>query len=108
MPLRLAPDGQASTRHPLAGGDYRIAYPACEQTMSTYVQHWRVGLCPPTRAQAWAMTTGVTLVTSLPTPVMDAISRRGTRLGLHDSVAPRDYPNLVERPRGYGGSDPSN
>jgi len=97
----------------LAGGDHRVAYPGYEQAMSTYVQRSRAfaitmarRLVPTNRAQAWAMTTGVKLITSLPAPVMHAISRRGTRLGLHDSFTPRDYPSLIGLPRGDAGVQP--
>ena len=52
-------------------------------------------LVPANRAQVWAMTSGVQLLTRVPPPVVRALSRFGGGLGLHESVRPKDYPSLV-------------
>ena len=54
-------------------------------------------LVPRTRAQLWALTAGTRLLTAVPAPLMRSLTRRGGRLGLHDSVRPKDYPALVVR-----------
>jgi 2-polyprenyl-6-methoxyphenol hydroxylase-like FAD-dependent oxidoreductase len=88
----------------LARGDHTVAFPAYERAMADYVRRSRTfaramarQLIPRNRAQAWAMTTGVELLTGLPAPVRTTLARRGTRLGLHDSVRTRDYPGPVAR-----------
>ena len=87
----------------LAGGDHAIAYPAYERAISSYVQRSRAfaktmakRLVPANRAQAWAMTSGVQLLTRIPPPVLRTLTRFGGGLGLHESVEPKDYPTLVE------------
>jgi 2-polyprenyl-6-methoxyphenol hydroxylase-like FAD-dependent oxidoreductase len=91
----------------VGGGDPTVAYPAYEAALSNYVQRSRAfaltmanRLIPTSRAQVWAMTTGAKLITSLPAPMARAVARSGTRLGLHDSFRPTDYPSIVGSTRG--------
>jgi 2-polyprenyl-6-methoxyphenol hydroxylase-like FAD-dependent oxidoreductase len=86
----------------LAGGDPTIAFPAYENAMSNYVQRSRAfatgmakRLVPDNRLQLWAMTTGVKLFTALPESLTRAVARRSGGLGLHDSIKPKNYPNLL-------------
>jgi 2-polyprenyl-6-methoxyphenol hydroxylase-like FAD-dependent oxidoreductase len=88
----------------LAGGEHAVAYPAYEQALGGYVRASRAfaakmanRLVPRTRAQLWALTAGTRLLTAVPAPLMRALTRRGGRLGLHDTVRTRDYPALVAR-----------
>ena len=105
----------------VAGGDHTVAFPAYERAMADYVQRSRAfavsvagRLIPRTHVQAWAMTSGVRGLCSLPQPVLRAVVRSSTRrLGLHDSIVPLDYPasfgaRLAERPprAGTSTSDP--
>jgi hypothetical protein len=53
-------------------------------------------LVPRNRAQLWALLAGTTLLTAVPGPLVRAVTRRGGRIGLHDTVRPRDYPALLE------------
>jgi hypothetical protein len=54
-------------------------------------------LIPRSRTQRWALTAGPRLLTAVPGPLVRAFTRRGDRLGLHDTVTPRDYLTLVPR-----------
>lgn len=88
----------------VADGDHTLAFPAYERAMADYVRRSRTfarsmarRLLPANRLQTWAMTTGVRIFTELPRPVRTALARRQSRLGLHDSVAPRDYSAVIAR-----------
>lgn len=88
----------------LARGEHTAAYPAYERALGGYVRASRAfaakmanRLVPRTRAQLWALTAGTRLLTAVPAPLMRSLTRRGGRLGLHDSVRPKDYPALVAR-----------
>ncbi len=88
----------------LARGEHTAAYPAYERALGDYVRRSRAfaakmanRLVPRTRAQLWALTAGTRLLTAVPAPLMRSLTRRGGRLGLHDSVRPKDYPALVAR-----------
>ena len=81
-----------------ARGDHTLAYPAYERALADYVRRSRsfarrmaAQLLPRSRLHAWAMTTGVKIVTSLPTPLLRAATSRTQRLGLHDTVTVRHY-----------------
>ena len=86
-----------------AGGDPARAYPAYEAALGDYVRSSRAfaatmakRIVPTSRAMTWAMTTGVQLFTALPTTLARRIGAAGAT-GLHESVAVRDYPELVSR-----------
>jgi len=86
-----------------AGGDAARAYPAYEAALGDYVRSSRAfaatmakRIVPTSRAMTWAMTTGVQLFTALPTTLARRIGAAGAT-GLHESVAVRDYPELVSR-----------
>ena len=86
-----------------AGGDPARAYPAYEAALGEYVRSSRTfavtmakRIVPASRAMTWAMTTGVQLFTALPTALARRIGTAGAT-GLHESVAVRDYPELVSR-----------
>jgi len=86
-----------------AGGDAARAYPAYEAALGDYVRSSRAfaatmakRIGPTSRAMTWAMTTGVQLFTALPTTLARRIGAAGAT-GLHESVAVRDYPELVSR-----------
>jgi len=86
-----------------AGGDPARAYPAYEAALGDYVRSSRAfaatmakRIVPTSRAMTWAMTTGVQLFTALPTTLARRIGTAGAT-GLHESVAVRDYPELVSR-----------
>ena len=88
----------------LARGDHAVAYPAYEGALGDYVRGSRTfaasmanRLVPRNRAQLWALLAGTTLLTAVPGPLVRAVTRRAGRLGLHDRVAPADYPALVAR-----------
>jgi 2-polyprenyl-6-methoxyphenol hydroxylase-like FAD-dependent oxidoreductase len=88
----------------LAGGEHAVGYPAYERALGGYVRASRAfaakmanRLVPRTRAQLWALTAGTRLLTAVPAPLMRALTRRGGRLGLHDTVRTKDYPALVAR-----------
>jgi 2-polyprenyl-6-methoxyphenol hydroxylase-like FAD-dependent oxidoreductase len=88
----------------LARGDHTIAYPAYERALGDYVRRSRTfaatmanRLIPCSQAQLWALTAGPRLLTAVPGPLVRAFTRRRGRLGLHDTVTPRDYPTLVAR-----------
>ena len=88
----------------LARGDHTVAYPAYERALGDYVRRSRTfaatmanRLIPRSRTQLWALTAGPRLLTAVPGPLVRAFTRRGDRLGLHDTVTPRDYPTLVPR-----------
>jgi 2-polyprenyl-6-methoxyphenol hydroxylase-like FAD-dependent oxidoreductase len=81
-----------------ARGDHTIAYPAYEHALADYARRSRsfarrmaTQLIPRSRLHAWAMTTGVKLVTTLPAPLLRAAASRTRRLGLHDIVTVRPY-----------------
>jgi 2-polyprenyl-6-methoxyphenol hydroxylase-like FAD-dependent oxidoreductase len=81
-----------------ARGDHTIAYPAYEHALADYVRRSRSFACrmatqliPRSRLHAWAMTSGVKLVTTLPAPLLRAAASRTRRLGLHDIVTVRPY-----------------
>ena len=86
----------------LTRGDHSAAYPAYERALGDYVRASRGfavtmanRLVPRTRAQLWALTAGTRLLTAVPPPLVRAVTRRGGRLGLHDTVVVKDYPALV-------------
>ncbi len=87
----------------VAAGDAATAFPAYEGAIADYVQRSRKfaitmakRIIPSTRAQAWALTTGVKLFTTLPEAVGRTLTAVGNNgIGLHDSVRPKDYPALV-------------
>lgn len=86
----------------VAGGDPARAFPAYEAALRQYVERSRAfavtmakRLIPATRAQAWALTSGVRLFTLLPTGLARRIVARSGDLALHDSVTPKDYPGIV-------------
>jgi 2-polyprenyl-6-methoxyphenol hydroxylase-like FAD-dependent oxidoreductase len=86
----------------LARGDHTSAYPAYERALGDYVRASRAfavtmanRLVPRSRTQLWALTAGARLLTVVPAPLMRALTRREGRLGLHDTVVPRDYPALL-------------
>jgi 2-polyprenyl-6-methoxyphenol hydroxylase-like FAD-dependent oxidoreductase len=88
----------------LADGEHAVAYPAYERALGDYVRASRGfaakmanRLVPRTRAQLWALTAGTRLLTAVPAPLMRALTRRGGRLGLHDTVRTKDYPALAAR-----------
>ena len=88
----------------LARGDHTVAYPAYERALGDYVRASRTfaatmanRLVPRNRAQLWALTAGARLMTAVPARLMRMLTRREGRLGLHDTVRPRDYPALVAR-----------
>jgi 2-polyprenyl-6-methoxyphenol hydroxylase-like FAD-dependent oxidoreductase len=87
----------------LVRGDHTVAYPAYERALGEYVRGSRTfaasmanRLVPRNRAQLWALLAGTTLLTAVPGPLVRAVTRRGGRLGLHDTVTPKDYPALLE------------
>jgi 2-polyprenyl-6-methoxyphenol hydroxylase-like FAD-dependent oxidoreductase len=94
----------------LAGGDHTVAFPAYERAMADYIRRSRAfavsvagRLLPRTRVQAWAMTSGVRLLCTLPQPLLRAVVRSSAgRLGMHDSVVPQDYPALFGAGRAEG------
>ena len=70
-----------------AHGDHTLAYPAYEHALADYVRRSRsfahrmaTRLIPRSRLHAWAMTTGIKLVTTLPTPLLRAATSRTRRL----------------------------
>jgi 2-polyprenyl-6-methoxyphenol hydroxylase-like FAD-dependent oxidoreductase len=87
----------------VAAGDAATAFPAYEAAMADYVQRSRKfaitmakRIIPSTRAQTWALTTGVKLFTTLPQAVARRLTALGTNgIGLHDAVRSKDYPALV-------------
>jgi 2-polyprenyl-6-methoxyphenol hydroxylase-like FAD-dependent oxidoreductase len=86
----------------LARGEHVVAYPAYEQALGDYVRASRAfavtmanRLVPRGAAQLWALTAGARLMTAVPAPLMRMVTRRKGRLGLHDTVRPRDYPALL-------------
>lgn len=86
----------------LARGDHTVAYPAYERALGDYVRASRTfavtmanRLVPRSRTQLWALIAGTRLLTAAPGPLVRAVTRRGGRLGLHDTVTPKDYPALV-------------
>jgi 2-polyprenyl-6-methoxyphenol hydroxylase-like FAD-dependent oxidoreductase len=87
----------------LARGDHATAYPAYERALGNYVQASRAfamtmanRLVPRSRAQLWALTAGARLMTAVPATLMRTLTRREGRLGLHDTVRPKDYPALLK------------
>jgi hypothetical protein len=71
-----------------AHGNHTQAYPAYERALADYVRRSRsfarqmvTQLIPRNRLHAWAMTTGIKLVTTLPTPLLRAATSRTRRLG---------------------------
>lgn len=89
-----------------AGGDPAIAYPAYEAAMRDYVHRSRGfaatmarRLVPGTRAGAWMLTAGTSLLTHLPTALGRRLVALGSGdLGLHESIRVRDYPALQVGP----------
>lgn len=88
----------------VADGDHAAAFRAYEQAMADYVRRSRAlaqamaaRLLPANRFQTWVMTTGVKLFTALPAPIRTGLARRES-LGLHDSVAVKDYRNRTSEP----------
>jgi 2-polyprenyl-6-methoxyphenol hydroxylase-like FAD-dependent oxidoreductase len=89
----------------LAHGDHTVAYPAYERALGDYVRGSRTfaavmanRLVPRNRAQLWTLIAGTKVLTAVPGPLVRAVTRRsGGRLGLHDTVRPKDYPALVPR-----------
>ena len=86
----------------LARGDHAVAFPAYERELGDYVRGSRAfavtmanRLVPRSRAQLGALIAGARLLTAVPAPLVRAMTRRGGRLGLHDTVRPVDYPALL-------------
>lgn len=86
----------------LARGDHSTAYAAYERALRDYVRASRgfAGtmanrLVPRNQVQLRALTAGTRLLTAVPSPLVRAFTRRGGRLGLHDTVDVKDYPELV-------------
>jgi 2-polyprenyl-6-methoxyphenol hydroxylase-like FAD-dependent oxidoreductase len=86
-----------------AGGDPAVAYPAYEAAMRDYVHRSREfattmarRLVPGTRAGAWMLTAGTSLLTHLPTALGRRLVALGSGgLGLHESIELRHYPALA-------------
>ena len=89
-----------------ADGNPTIAYPAYEAAMVDYVRRSRrfatkmaQRLVPGTRAGVWALTTGTSLFTRLPTAVARRLATLGSGgLGLHESIELPHYPALLDSP----------
>ncbi len=96
-----------------AAGDPTLALPAYEAAMTNYVLRSREfatrmarRIVPGTRAGVWALTTGTSLFTRLPTAVarrLAALASGG--LGLHESIELPHYPTLLN---GHGDSPHTN
>ncbi|GLZ48324.1 FAD-dependent oxidoreductase [Actinomycetospora sp. NBRC 106375] len=85
-----------------AAGDTSVAFPAYEDAMRDYVvrsrafaQKMATRLVPGSRLGGWALATGAATVARLPTALGRRLVSMGSGdLGLHESVALRDYPAL--------------